>query len=296
MTITQAMILGLVQGITEFLPISSSGFLILIPEVFGWDVQSLAFDAFLHIATLIAIVAALWTEVKAMSIALFVPATDKESRHGLVCFDSLGRAQLDARFVSQSASWRRLALWIVLATIPVLVIGFLMQEVFHKEFRSAEVVAWSFIVWGIVLYLVDQRVSRRSIMSDRTQLIATTSIGLKRAILIGLAQIIALIPGTSRSGITITAGLATGLSRETAAKFSFLLAIPTIAAAGFLKLGQVASGEATIELLPLVVGFTVALVSAFLTVRFLLKFLQRHTFSEFAIFRVLVGIAILLLL
>jgi len=151
-------------------------------------------------------------------------------------------------------------------------------------------------VWGIVLYLVDQRVSRRSIMSDRTQLIATTSIGLKRAILIGLAQIIALIPGTSRSGITITAGLATGLSRETAAKFSFLLAIPTIAAAGFLKLGQVASGEATIELLPLVVGFTVALVSAFLTVRFLLKFLQRHTFSEFAIFRVLVGIAILLLL
>lgn len=285
MTITQAIVLGLVQGITEFLPISSSGFLILVPEVLGWDVQSQAFDAFLHVATLIAIVAALWVEVKAISFALLVPSQDK-----------------------QSIALRRLAVWIALATVPVLIFGFLFQEVFEIEFRSIQIVAWSFIVWGSVLYFVDRRVSRETIMSDptslsraalgagRTQLSLTTTVGLKRALLIGLAQVIAIIPGTSRSGITMTTGLAFGLTRETAARFSFLLSIPVIAAAGFFKLGSVVTGQESIELLPLAVGFFVAMVSAFLTVRFLLRFLKRYTFSELAIFRVLVGFAILLLL
>lgn len=272
MTITQAIVLGLVQGMTEFLPISSSGFLILVPELFGWDVQSQAFDAFLHVATLMAIVAALWVEVKAISKALLLPSQDK-----------------------QSVALRRLAVWIALATIPVLFFGFLFQEIFEVEFRSVQIVAWSFIVWGTVLYFVDRRVSRETIVSDRTQS-NVVLVGLKRALLIGFAQVIAIIPGTSRSGITMTAGLATGLSRETAARFSFLLSIPTIAAAGFFKLGSVARGQESIELLPLAVGFVVAMVSAFLTVRFLLRFLKRYTFSELAIFRVLVGFAILLLI
>lgn len=264
MTIFQAVILGLVQGITEFLPISSSGFLILIPEFFGWQVQSLAFDAFLHIASLLAIVVALWPEVKAMSLALLVPAKDHAS-----------------------VAWRKLAVWIVLATIPVMAIGYLVQNILEVEFRSATVVAWSFIVWGVVLYLVDRYAKTKK---DRPQ-----DVGLKRAIMIGLAQVVALIPGTSRSGITITAGLATGLSRETAARFSFLLAIPTIAAAGFLKLGSVARGEQVIEAMPLLVGFVVAMISAYLTVRFLLVFLKRYSFAELSVFRIVVGIAILLL-
>ncbi|MBI4592162.1 undecaprenyl-diphosphate phosphatase [Candidatus Uhrbacteria bacterium] len=265
MTITQAIILGLVQGITEFLPISSSGFLILVPEVFGWEVQSQAFDAFLHMATLVAIVAVLWSEVKSMALSLLVPSDDEASK-----------------------AWRKLAVWIVLATIPVLLMGFLFQEILEIEFRSVEIVAWSFVVWGTVLYMVDRRVKKTN---DRPQ-----NVGLKRALFIGLAQAIAIIPGTSRSGITMTAGLASGLSRETAARFSFLLSIPTIAAAGFLKLGSVARGEETVALLPLALGFVVALVSAFLTVRFLLQFLKRYTFSELAVFRVLAGIAILLIL
>lgn len=273
MTISQAVILGLVQGITEFLPISSSGFLILVPELFGWDVQSQAFDAFLHVATLIAIVAALWVEVKGISLAFVSRSKEK-----------------------QSVALRRLAMWIVLATIPVLFFGFLFQEVFELEFRSVQIVAWSFIVWGTVLYFVDRGVPQESIMSDRTKSFETTTVGWKRAFLIGLAQVIAIIPGTSRSGITMTTGLACGLTRETAARFSFLLSIPVIAAAGFFKLGSVARGEESIELLPLTVGFIVAMVSAFLTVRFLLRFLKRYTFSELAIFRVLVGFAILLLL
>jgi undecaprenyl-diphosphatase len=265
MTITQAIILGLVQGVTEFLPISSSGFLILIPELFGWEVQSQAFDAFLHIATLVAIIAVLRQEVMSIVLAFLHPSQ-----------------------ATESAAWRKLGSWVALATIPVLAVGFFFQEVLQIEFRSVEIVAWSFIVWGSVLYIVDRRVKETK---DRPQ-----QVGLKRAILIGLSQAIAIIPGTSRSGITMTAGLATGLSRETAARFSFLLSIPTIAAAGFLKLGSVARGQETIALLPLTIGFLVALVSAFLTVRFLLKFLKRYTFSELALFRVLVGIAILLIL
>ncbi|HLD21135.1 MAG TPA: undecaprenyl-diphosphate phosphatase, partial [Patescibacteria group bacterium] len=166
MTMTQAIILGLIQGITEFLPISSSGFLILVPEVFGWDVQSLAFDAFLHIATLVAIVVVLWHEVKSMIMALLVPSHDEVS-----------------------IAWRKLAVWVALATVPVLLIGFLFQEVFEIEFRSVEIVAWSFIVWGSVLYFVDRRVKETK---DRPQ-----SVGLKRALFIGLAQAIAIIPGTS---------------------------------------------------------------------------------------------------
>ncbi|NQV90224.1 undecaprenyl-diphosphate phosphatase [Candidatus Uhrbacteria bacterium] len=264
MTIFHAIVLGIVQGVTEFLPISSSGFLILIPEFLGWEVQSLAFDAFLHIATLTAVIAALWPEVKAMVGAFFVPVKDQAN-----------------------LAWRRLALWILYATIPVMGIGFFVQNVLEFEFRSSKVVAWSFIVWGIVLYIADRRAKVSSV--------PTQEIGLKRALLIGCAQVVALIPGTSRSGITITAGLMSGLSRETAARFSFLLAIPTIAAAGFLKLGTVASGEETIAVLPLIVGFSVACVSAFLTLRFLLVFLKRYSFSEFAIFRVVVGIVILLL-
>jgi undecaprenyl-diphosphatase len=253
MTVVQAIILGLVQGITEFLPISSSGFLILIPEFFGWEVQSLAFDAFLHLATLSAVVCALWPDVRQL----------------------------------KPSSTTKLFGWIVLATIPVLFIGFLTQQVFGIEFRSVRVVGWSFVVWGVVLYLVDRFARHRDVSIE--------NVGIKRSVLIGLAQIIALIPGTSRSGITITAGLASGLTREVATKFSFLLGIPTIAAAGLLKVFQVLQGADSVAWIPMMIGFLTAFFTAFLTIKFLLAFIQKHSFSELAIFRVILGVFILLL-
>lgn len=264
MTITQAIVLGAVQGVTEFLPISSSGFLILISEAFGWNVQSLGFDAFLHVATLIAVVVALWPDIRLLLRSFFVDTNTKDSRQ-----------------------WQKIALWIVLATIPVVVVGFILQNIFQIEFRSIEIVAWSFIVWGAVLYLSDRFAKQQ----DKE----LKKITLRQSLFVGCAQAIALIPGTSRSGITVTAGLLMGQSRELAARFSFLLAIPTIAAAAFLKLEQVAKGTETIELLPLSIGFFVALVTAFLTIKFFLQFLQKYTLAEFAIFRVIVGVAILLL-
>jgi undecaprenyl-diphosphatase len=221
--------------------------------MFGWQVQSLAFDAFLHIATLTATIAALWPEVKMML-----------------------KAQ------------RNLALWIACALSPVALLGTIFQDVIESNLRSEKVVAISLIVWGIVLYIADKRAVQKT---D-----SVTHVGLRRAFFIGCAQVIALIPGTSRSGITITAGLFSGLSRETAARFSFLLAIPTVAAAGFFKLGDLIEGGSSIGFAPLLVGFFTATISGFLTVRFLLQFLKRSTFSEFAIFRILVGVLILLLI
>lgn len=285
MSLFQAFVLGLVQGITEFLPISSSGFLILTPTLLGWEVQSLAFDAFLHVATLLAVVAALWNEVKAISLALLANRKDQES-----------------------LAVRQLARGIVFATIPILIVGFVLQEILMIEFRSVGLVAWSFIVWGIVLYVVDRRAGKNEPITHLSrpvhrnlgeggsgQMRLTTEVGMKRAMFIGLAQALAIIPGTSRSGITITAGLASGLSRETATRFSFLLAIPAIAAAGFFELGSVARGGEIIELAPLVVGFFTAAVTGFLTVRMLLRYIRRYTFRELAIFRVLVGVLIVLL-
>ena len=253
MDLLQAFTLGLVQGVTEFLPISSSGFLILIPELFGWEIQDVAFDAVIHLATLTAVVVALWPEVKLLG----------EKKHG-----------------------RSLSTWLVLATIPVLIIGG-MFELIDFDPRSAEVVAWSFIVWGVVLYLVDRRAVKTK---DQVK-----DVGLKRALGVGLAQAIALIPGTSRSGITITAGLHMGLSRETATKFSFLLGIPTIAIVGLVKLKDVVTGSVAIEVLPLLVGFVTAGITAFLTIKTLLAFLKTHSYAELAVLRVVLGVLILVL-
>ena len=145
----------------------------------------------------------------------------------------------------------------------------------------------SFIVWGVVLYFADSYSKKNK---DNIK-----NIGLKRSVAIGFAQVLALIPGTSRSGITITAGLFGGLSRETATKFSFLLAIPTIAAAGILKTIHIIQTPNTISLLPLIAGFISAFITAFITIRFLLTYLQTNTYANIAVFRVLLGFLLLVM-
>jgi undecaprenyl-diphosphatase len=264
MDLIQALTLGLVQGITEFLPISSSGFLILIPELFGWEVQTLAFDAWLHLATLAAVVFALLPEVRAIFFSFFHIKTH--------CSDP---------------KWRRLGWWIILATIPVVIVGFFASDFIEASTRSIQVVAWSFIIWGVVLYIVD-RFAKLHVKD-------VTKVGWQRSLAIGAAQVIALIPGTSRSGITITAGLLSGLKREQAAKFSFLLGIPTIAAAGALKFLDVFEQGAATGVLPIIVGAAAAFITAFLTIKVLLSFLKRYTFSELAIFRIALGLLLLVL-
>ncbi|MBI4713988.1 undecaprenyl-diphosphate phosphatase [Candidatus Uhrbacteria bacterium] len=252
MTIFQAFILGLVQGVAEFLPISSSGFLILVPKFFDWKLQDLAFDASIHLATLGGVIVALFPDVKRL-------------------------------FISE----RRVIFWILLSTIPILIGGFFLEVVFGLSFRSAEIVAVSFIVWGIILYLADHFAKE---IKD-----ATNSVGWKRSFFIGCAQAISIIPGTSRSGITITAGLFGGLSRSTATTFSFLLSIPSIAIAGSYGVWKFVNEPTDVSLFPLFVGMTTAFITSLITIRVLRTWLAgRGTFAELAIFRIILGILILI--
>lgn len=253
MSILQALVLGLVQGVTEFLPISSSGFLIIIPEFLGWPLQPVAFDVVVHVATLVAIILALKDDLRQII------------RH------------------HTKVIW-----WVAIATLPVLFFGFLVEEILEINLRATRIVAVSFVFWGIILFLVDR------FAKTRDGSVAT--VGWRRSVLIGFAQAIALIPGTSRSGITITAGLLGGLSRQTATTFSFLLAIPTILAAGVLGTSAIIRDPGIIPLLPLAVGGLFAFVSCYLTVRALRAWLDRRgTYRELALLRVFLGLLLLFL-
>lgn len=250
MPLLHALILGIVQGITEFLPISSSGFLILIPDLFGWELQPVAFDAIIHLATLCAVFIALSGDIKEIVL-----------------------------------SKRNIGWWIVFATVPAVLAGLLLEKVFQVTFRSTEVVAYSMIIWGIVLFFANRYASQKS---D-----ALSSVGWKRAFFIGCAQMLALIPGTSRSGITITAGLFGKLSRSTATTFSFLLGIPIIAIAGILQIVTLIQHPEILDLSALLVGFFAAFVTGALTIRLLRRYLSGSTYGTLAVFRIVVGILLL---
>jgi len=255
MTVVQAFVLGVVQGITEFLPISSSGHLILVPELFGWETQSLAFDALVHVATLGAIFVALWSDIAHIGKAMFKIKKD---------------------------DWSRLGIMILVATVPVVVVGLLFRNVIETSLRSPVVVAVSLGVWGIALYLADRRVKKHPVTS-------VNQVSWSSALGIGLAQAVALVPGTSRSGITMTAGLTSGLNRETAARFSFLLGIPAIALAGAAAMLDLFQGQIDIGILPLVVGFFSAFFTGILTIQFLLNLLKRSNFAVFAVYRIVLA-------
>jgi len=257
MSLLHAFILGLVQGIAEFLPISSSGFLVLVPEWLGWPQQGLSFDAFIHLGTLAAVLVALSGDV------------------GRIVWGVVKRDRL----------WGGLGWKIILATIPVLLVGFFAQDFIETTFRAKECVAASFIVWGIVLFVTDRWGRKKHAPVEK--------ISWKQSLTTGCAQVISLIPGTSRSGITISAGLATGLSRETATRFSFLLGIPAIAAAGGYHLLQLWEKGSVVEWLPILVGWLTAFFSAFITIRLLLIFLRRASYAWIAVARVALGIFIL---
>lgn len=259
MTIFQAIVLGIVQGITEFLPVSSSGHLILVPELLGWPEQGAAFDATIHLATLAAVIVALRSD-------LFQILRSVKDR--------------------TATDWRRLGGMLLVATLPVAVFGLLLSEWIDGAFRHPGVVAFSLAFWGVALFFADRFV-KPSAVSDVRRVSWKTVIG------IGLAQAIALIPGTSRSGVTITAGLASGLNRETAARFSFLLGIPSIALAGAAGFVNLLSSEETVSWIPVLAGFFAAFFTGMLAIRWLLKLLTKASYRWFAFYRVVLAIVVL---
>ena len=257
----QAIILALVQGITEFLPISSSAHLILMPHLLGWPDQGLAFDVAVHVGTLAAVVFYFRTDIARMFIAW--------------------SASCAGRGVSNDA---KLAWLVLLATIPVVLGGLLFHETIETDLRSPLVIAVTTIGFGLLLLLADQ-LGRQ----ERN----TGSIGVRDAVLIGLAQALALIPGTSRSGVTMTAALALGLTRTDAARFSFLLSIPTILMAGGYESWQLVSDPGVVQWNIILLGTVVAAVSAWLCISLFMRLIERIGMLPFVYDRLLRGVVLL---
>ncbi|MBV0933476.1 undecaprenyl-diphosphate phosphatase [Marinobacterium weihaiense] len=256
----QTALLAILQGLTEFLPISSSAHLILPSQLWGWDDQGLAFDVGVHVGTLLAVMFYFRREVLLMTRAWF---------------RSLG-GHTDAE--------GRLAWLVVLATLPALVAGFVGSEIIGVYGRSVLVIAGTTLIFGVLLGWADAR--RRE---QRT----TTEMSVKDAGLIGLAQALALIPGTSRSGITITAALMLGFDRQSAARFSFLLSIPVILGAGTLKGLELYQEGSSTHWLQVGAGALIAGLSALACIHLFLKWLDRVGMKPFVIYRLLLGMLLL---
>jgi undecaprenyl-diphosphatase len=260
MSIFEALILGVVQGITEFLPISSSGHLIFIPELFGWAPHGLDFDVLLHVATLCSILWVLREDV----LLILKGLIHKENKKGVL-------------------GWK-----ILLGTVPLVFIGLAISSQLFDAMRSVEIVAIMLIVWGVFLWAADIYAAKQ-----KKRLETVEGVSWHQALMIGIFQVFALIPGTSRSGATMTGGLFFGLDRKVAARFSFLLAIPAIAGAGLLTLLDAAQNGFETEFLPMFVGFVASFLSGALAIKFLLAFLQKSDFKWFAGYRIALGIILL---
>lgn len=256
MTILQALILGVIQGFTELLPISSSAHLALTPWLLGWPDHGLAFDVALHLGTLIAIVAYFHDEW-----------------HRLI----LAAGSLVKQRRAETPAEKRVV-FLVIATIPAGIAGLLLEDAAETVFRSPALIATNLIVLGILLWAVDRFMSRERGME---------SMSWKDAMVVGLAQCLALVPGVSRSGSTITAGRALKLSRESAAVFSFLLSMPiTLAAVAFKLPDAVREADSVV---PLAVGVVAAAVSAWLAIAVLLRYVARRSYGVFAAYRLAFG-------
>ncbi len=262
MDIIQIIVLALVQGLTEFLPVSSSAHLILVPVLTSWQDQGLAFDVAVHAGTLSAVMLYFRKEISRMAVQWFA---------------SLGGAH---------SADSRLAWAVLIGTTPVGLAGLLFKDVIEAHLRSPLVIATTTIVFGLLLWLAD-----RKSHTPKDEY----SIGWQYALVIGVAQAIALIPGTSRSGITITAALLLGLNRKASARFSFLLSIPVIILAGGLEaldyLEVASPGDAG----DLLIGAAVSAISAYACIHFFLKLLDRISMLPFVVYRLLLGAMLLAL-
>ena len=264
MEIYQAIILGIVQGLTELLPISSSAHLTLIPQIFNWSQVPDSFDVALHFGTLLAI--------------------------GLFFFkDWLGliKGGFNKVFKKEDSVDGRMFWYIVAATIPGGAIGFILDKYASDILTKPLIIAIALIVMGIVLYIVDKKSNTKTEYEEMT---------FKQTFLIGLSQALAFVPGVSRSGVTMTTARAMGISRESAAKYSFMLSAPIVLAATVFKLGdfiEYLSIASTTGIIAFILGILVSFIVGIIVIKFLLEYLRKGSFKIFAIYRVIIGILVI---
>jgi undecaprenyl-diphosphatase len=258
-TIFQAAVLGLVQGVTEFLPVSSTAHLRIVPALLGWHDAGAAFTAVLQLGTLVAVVGFFLRDLLAMV-----------------------RAALDPR--TRNGPEARRLVYLVVGTIPIGVTGLLFKHAVEGPLRSLWVIGVAMVVVALAMAAVEKLARHERGVDELT---------LRDAVVVGLGQALALIPGVSRSGITLVCAMGVGLRRDAAARFSFLLSVPAVAAAGILELPKVLRAP-ELTGAPLVVGLLVAMISGYLSIAWLLRFLRTRTTIAFVVYRVLLGAALLI--
>lgn len=275
MDIVQAVILGIIQGLTEFLPISSTGHLRIIPALLGWGDPGAAFTAVIQFGTLIAVLLYFRRDIVTISSAVIRGIATKELFHNR-----------DAKL-----GWM-----IAGGTVPIVIVGLLLKSQIETTFRSLYVIAVSLIVLALVLMAAEWYTKRRVARGER--LVTLEELTWKEVMTVGFWQCVALIPGSSRSGTTITGGLFAGMDRATAARFSFLLSLPSVLAAGLLELVKERELllSSDIGMVNLLTATVVSGVVGYASIAFLLNYLKNHTTYLFIVYRIVVGTGLLLAL
>ncbi|KKO45404.1 UDP pyrophosphate phosphatase [Arsukibacterium ikkense] len=263
MSTVEVIILAIIQGITEFLPISSSAHLILPSAIFGWQDQGIAFDVAVHVGTLLAVILYFRQDITQLTVGWLNSCRGQQSTYGT------------------------LAWMVIAATIPAGLAGLLAADLIETLLRSPWVIAITTLVFGSLLWYADSTAKQHTAMEQ---------IGWRQVLIIGLAQAVSLIPGTSRSGITMTAGLMLGLDRASAARFSFLLSIPIIVLIGGYQASKLMKNPEIYDFSSLLLGLVLAFVSALICIHLFLKIISRMGMLPFVIYRLLLGVALIIYL
>ncbi len=270
MSTLEAIVLGIVQGLTEFLPISSTGHILFVPALAGWPDPGAAFSAVIQLGTMAAVLVYFRTDLWRMAVA-FVKS-----------------------FVGDHPLWRsddsdaRIGWYIVLGTIPISIIGLVFADQIENDVRSLSLVAAVMILFSFVLMAADLKGAQDRDVKQLT---------LRDGIIIGLFQVLALIPGVSRSGATISGGLFLGLDRESATRYSFLLSVPAVVLSALFELRKIGdSTGASVGVAPTIIATVLAFISGYLAIAFLLRFVRTHNFAVFVVYRVAVGATMLVLI
>lgn len=263
MATIQIIVLGIIQGLTEFLPISSSGHLILVPQIIGFPDQGMIFDVAVHLGSLIAVTIYFRHDLFALFLATFFSRTKKSNTDN-----------------------SNLLFYILLATIPAAAAGYLLSGWIEETLRNPLVIAITLSFYGLLMWYADGKGAQRIEMKDMR---------LSHIILIGISQSLALVPGTSRSGVTMTTALLLGLKRVDAAKFSFLLSIPVITIASVYKFLNIIINDIHVDWSELFLGMLVAMIVAYLSIGFFMRIIRKVGLAPFAIYRVILSAIILYL-
>jgi undecaprenyl-diphosphatase len=264
--IIKAIVLGIVQGITEFLPISSTAHLRIVPALFGWEDPGAAYSAVIQIGTMLAVIIYFINDLIRIYKKVITNLFKK-------------------KFITDNDS--KLGWYIIIGTIPIIIFGLLLEKLIENEFRSLYVISFSLIFFAIILAIAEKLSKKNLDLSGIT---------LPKALLVGVAQAFALVPGASRSGVTITGGLFVGLNRETAARFSFLLSVPAVLLSGLYEFYKILPELNQQGALSLIFATVFSFLSGVLAIEFLLRYLRTHSTYVFIWYRILLGILLLVLI